>query len=186
MITNLLIGFIPIFPYFIFGIIGKSDTGLLKKMSKCQLYRGPDDQTFFTNKKFKISFGMNRLAVIDKKNGNQPMFSHDGRHLLIFNGAIYNFLELKKYLEKKINFKTNSDTEVLVNSFNYWGKKCFNYFDGMWAVAIYDFKKNTTYLSRDYVGQKPLFFNHNKDLLIFSSQIKKRFRIFKKKHSRIF
>ncbi len=155
----------------IFGIIGKSDTGLLKKMSKCQLYRGPDDQTFFTNKKSKISFGMNRLAVIDKKKGNQPMFSHDGRHLLIFNGAIYNFLELKKYLEKKIIFKTNSDTEVLVNSFNFWGKKCFNYFDGMWAAAIYDFKNNTTFLSRDYVGQKPLFFNHNKNILIFSSQI---------------
>ena len=161
----------------IFGIIGKSDTGLLKKMSKCQLYRGPDDQTFFTNKKFKISFGMNRLAVIDKKKGNQPMFSHDGRHLLIFNGVIYNFLEIKKYLEKKINFKTNSDTEVLVNSFNYWGKKCFNYFDGMWAAAIYDFKNNTTYLSRDYVGQKPLFFNHNKNILIFSSQINGIFQI---------
>ena len=155
----------------IFGIIGKSDTGLLKKMSKCQLYRGPDDQAFFTNKKSKVSFGMNRLAVIDKKKGNQPMFSHDGRHLLIFNGAIYNFLELKKYLEKKIIFKTNSDTEVLVNSFNFWGKKCFNYFDGMWAAAIYDFKNNTTFLSRDYVGQKPLFFNHNKNILIFSSQI---------------
>ena len=125
----------------IFGIIGKSDIGLLKKMSKCQLYRGPDNQTFFNDKNHKISLGMNRLAVIDKKNGNQPMFSHDGRHLLIFNGAIYNFLELRRYLEKKIHFKTNSDTEVLVNSFNYWGKKCFAYFDGMWAVAIYDFKK---------------------------------------------
>ena len=77
---------------------------------------------------------MNRLAVIDKKNGNQPMLSHDKRHMLVFNGAIYNFVELKKYLEKKINFKTNSDTEVLVNSFNHWGKKCFNYFDVMWAV----------------------------------------------------
>ena len=161
----------------IFGIIGKSDTGLLKKMSKCQLYRGPDDQAFFTNKKSKVSFGMNRLAVIDKKKGNQPMFSHDGRHLLIFNGAIYNFLELKKYLEKKINFKTNSDTEVLVNSFNFWGKKCFNYFDGMWAAAIYDFKNNTTFLSRDYVGQKPLFFNHNKNILIFSSQINGIFQV---------
>ena len=91
----------------IFGIIGKSDIKILKKMSQCQIYRGPDDQSFYTNKKFRISLGMNRLKVIDKKNGNQPMFSHDGRHLLIFNGAIYNFLELKKYLKKKINFKTN-------------------------------------------------------------------------------
>ena len=161
----------------IFGIIGKSDKKLLKKMSKCQLYRGPDNQTFFTSKKSNISFGMNRLAVIDKKKGNQPMFSHDNRHLLIFNGAIYNFLELKKYLQRKISFKTHSDTEVLVNSFNYWGKKCFNYFDGMWALAIYDFKNSTTYLSRDYVGQKPLFFFHNNNHLTFSSQINGIFQV---------
>ena len=161
----------------IFGIIGKTDIGLLKKMSKCQLYRGPDNQAFFTDKNHKISLGMNRLAVIDKKKGNQPMFSHDRRHLLIFNGAIYNFLELRKYLEKKIHFKTNSDTEVLINSFNYWGKKCFTYFDGMWAVAIYDFKKKTTFLSRDYVGQKPLFYNHEKNNLIFSSQINGIFQV---------
>ena len=161
----------------IFGIIGKSNNSLLKKMSKCQLYRGPDNQTFFVNKRSKISFGMNRLSVIDKKKGNQPMFSHDKRHLIIFNGAIYNFLELRKYLEKRINFKTNSDTEVFVNSFNYWGEKCFNYFDGMWAAAIYDFKKKTTYLSKDYVGQKPLFFKYSKNNLIFSSQINGIFKV---------
>ena len=108
------------------------------------------------------------------------MFSHDRRHLLIFNGAIYNFLELRKYLEKKIHFKTNSDTEVLINSFNYWGKKCFNYFDGMWAAAIYDFKNKTTFLSRDYIGQKPLFYTHIKNKLIFSSQINGIFQVEKK------
>ena len=161
----------------IFGIIGKSDIGLLKKMSKCQIYRGPDMQSFYISRKSKISLGMNRLAVIDKKKGNQPMFSHDKRYLLVFNGTIYNFLDLKKFLTKKIKFNTNSDTEVLVNSFSYWGKKCFNYFDGMWAVAIYDFKKKTTFLSRDYVGQKPLFYSHNKDQLIFSSQINGIFQI---------
>lgn len=161
----------------IFGIIGKSDIGLLKKMSKCQIYRGPDMQSFYISRKNKISLGMNRLAVIDKKKGNQPMFSHDKRYLLVFNGTIYNFLDLKKFLTKKIKFNTNSDTEVLINSFSYWGKKCFNYFDGMWAVAIYDFKKKTTFLSRDYVGQKPLFYNHNNDQLIFSSQINGIFQI---------
>ncbi len=161
----------------IFGIIGKSDLQLLKKMSKCQFYRGPDKQSFFISKKNNISLGMNRLSVIDKKNGNQPMFSHDKRHLLVFNGAIYNFLEIRKYLEKKISFKTNSDTEVLVNAFNYWGKKCFNYFDGMWASAIYDFKTQTTYLSRDYMGQKPLFYNQKHSNLIFSSQINGIFKV---------
>ena len=161
----------------IFGIIGKSDVRLLKKMSNCQIYRGPDTQSFYINKKNKISLGMNRLAVIDKKKGNQPMFSHDKRYLSIFNGTIYNFLDLKKFLIKKISFNTNSDTEVLINSFSYWGKKCFNYFDGMWAVAIYDFKKKTTFLSRDYVGQKPLFYSKSEDQFLFSSQINGIFQI---------
>ncbi len=172
----------------IFGIIGKSDIGLIRKMSKCQLYRGPDSQTFFNNKKLKLSFGMNRLAVIDKKGGNQPMFSHDKRFLIVFNGTIYNFKEIKKFLGKKIKFKTQSDTEVLINSYSYWGNKSFNYFDGMWAVSIFDFKKKKMILSRDYVGQKPLFYYKEKDIVIFSSQLngifqyKKKFDISKKNY----
>ena len=140
-------------------------------MSKCQIYRGPDKQTFFNNKKYKISFGMNRLSVIDKTGGNQPMLSHDKRFLLVFNGTIYNFKELRKFLQKKIKFKTQSDTEVLVNSYSYWKEKSFNYFDGMWAVSIFDFKNKEMILSRDYVGQKPLFYSKRKNIVIFSSQI---------------
>ena len=102
----------------IFGIIGESNASALKKMSACQIYRGPDSQKFFVDKKNKISIGMNRLAVIDKKKGGQPMFSYDKRYLMVFNGTIYNFKELKKYLQKKkIEFKTQSDTEVLINSY---------------------------------------------------------------------
>ncbi len=173
----------------IFGITGKTDINLVKKMSKCQFYRGPDSQTFFNNKKFKISFGMNRLAVIDKRGGNQPMLSHDKRYLIVFNGTIYNFKEIKKFLEKKIKFKTNSDTEVLVNSYSYWGNKSFNYFDGMWATSIFDFKKRKMILSRDYVGQKPLFYYKNKNIVIFSSQLngifqsKNNFKISKNNYS---
>ena len=132
----------------IFGISGKTNNTLLRKMSKCQIYRGPDKQTFFNNKKYKISFGMNRLSVIDKTGGNQPMLSHDKRFLLVFNGTIYNFKELRKFLQKKIKFKTQSDTEVLVNSYSYWKEKSFNYFDGMWAVSIFDFKNKEMILSR--------------------------------------
>jgi asparagine synthase (glutamine-hydrolysing) len=111
--------------------------------------------------------------VIDAKNGKQPMISFDKKILTIFNGTIYNFREIKKYLEKKsITFKTNSDTEVLVNAFSFWGEKCFNYFDGMWAAAFYDFKLNKITLSRDYLGQKPLLYYKNNNKLVFSSQIK--------------
>jgi asparagine synthase (glutamine-hydrolysing) len=156
----------------IFGIIGEANPSLLKKMSSCQIYRGPDRQNFLTDKKNNFSIGMNRLSVIDRIKGTQPMYSHDGRHVIVFNGTIYNFNEIKKFLiTKKINFKTNSDTEVLINAYNYWGKKSFNYFDGMWALAIYDFKKKKLILSRDYVGQKPLFYYREKNKIIFSSQI---------------
>ena len=157
----------------IVGIIGEANHKTLKKMSICQLYRGPDTQKFFINKKHKISIGMNRLAVIDRKNGSQPMFSNSKRYLIVFNGAIYNFKEIKNFLVKKnFNFKTNSDTEVLVNSYSYWGDKCFNYFDGMWAVALYNFSNNSIKISRDYLGQKPLFYTSvGKDKFLFSSQI---------------
>ena len=156
----------------IFGIVGETNKTLLKKMSSCQIYRGPDSQSFLINKQDSFSIGMNRLSVIDRKKGVQPMFSHNKRFVGVFNGAIYNFIEIKKFLErKKILFKTNSDTEVLINAFSYWGNKSFNHLDGMWACGIYDFKKKSIILSRDYMGQKPLFYHKDKKKLIFSSQI---------------
>jgi asparagine synthase (glutamine-hydrolysing) len=165
----------------IFGIIGEINPATLRGMSSCQIYRGPDKQSFFIDKKNKFSIGMNRLSVIDKKYGTQPMFSYDKRYIIVFNGTIYNFNELKKFLsKKKINFNTNSDTEVLINAYSYWGNKCFNYFDGMWAVGIYDFKIKKFILSRDYVGQKPLFYYNHNEKLIFSSQINGIFKYSKK------
>jgi len=156
----------------IYGIIGQNNIELLKKISKFQIFRGPDSQNFYENKNDNFCFGINRLAVIDKKLGNQPMFSWDKKFILVFNGAIYNFLELKKILLKKnIVFKTNSDTEVLINSYAYWGEKAFNYFDGMWACCIYDLEKKKIILSRDYLGQKPLFYYKDKKKFVFSSQI---------------
>jgi len=156
----------------IFGIIGEYNPKILRKMSSLQIARGPDSTGYYFHKNNRISIGMNRLAVIDKKNGIQPMFSYDKKICAIFNGTIFNFKEIKNFLEKKkVNFKTNSDTEVLVNSFAYWNVKCFEYFDGMWATAIYDKEKNYSVLSRDYLGQKPLFYHLNKNKLYFSSQL---------------
>ena len=100
------------------------------------------------------------------------MLSWNKKFILVFNGAIYNFREIKKVLLKKnINFKTNSDTEVVVNSYAFWGDQAFNYFDGMWACCIYDIEKHKIILSRDYLGQKPLFYYKDKNKFIFSSQI---------------
>ena len=156
----------------IYGIIGQNNIELLKKMSASQIFRGPDSQEFYDHKETNVSFGINRLAVIDRELGIQPMLSWNKKFILVFNGAIYNFREIKKVLLKKnINFKTNSDTEVVVNSYAFWGDQAFNYFDGMWACCIYDIEKNKIILSRDYLGQKPLFYYKDKNKFIFSSQI---------------
>jgi len=156
----------------IFGICGKNNESLLKNISKSQIYRGPDSQNFFIDQSKKLSLGNNRLAVVDREGGNQPMWSSDKKFLIVFNGCIFNFREIKTYLKsKKIVFKTSSDTEVFVNAYMYFGDKCFNYFDGMWASAIYDVEKNSLILSRDYLGQKPLYYHLNKKYFLFSSQI---------------
>lgn len=155
----------------IFGGTGIKNLDTLKKMSKSMIHRGPDKFNFYKNK--KLILANNRLSIIDVKNGNQPFFSEDKNYVIVFNGTIFNYLEIKEYLEKKnIKFQSNSDTEVLVNAYMYWGKKCFNYFDGMWAVAIYDKKKNDLILSRDYIGQKPLYYFYDKKSFLFSSEIK--------------
>ena len=157
----------------IFGMIGRTDHDLLRKVSKIQIYRGPDSQGFFESDDKKVLLGNNRLAVIDKENGNQPIESADGRYVVVFNGCIYNFLEIKKYLLKKeITFKTNSDTEVVANAFMHFQEKSFNYFDGMWSIAIYDKENKNCFLSRDYVGQKPLYYTSEDNYFLFSSQLK--------------
>ena len=88
----------------IFGMIGRADNQLLNKISKIQIYRGPDEQGFFESDDKLTLIGNNRLAVIDKEKGNQPMKSANGRYVIVFNGCIYNFLEIKDYLLKKKNF----------------------------------------------------------------------------------
>jgi len=157
----------------IFVIVGKSYPDLLKKISMTQVFRGPDAQGFYSSKEESFCFGNNRLEVIDKHGGKQPMFSEDKNVIVVFNGAIYNFEEIKKYLQNNnIKFETNSDTEVIANAYMYWGDKMFNYLDGMWALSIYDKKKNEIILSRDYVGQKPLFYFEKEHNIYFSSQLK--------------
>ena len=156
----------------IFGIIGENNLNLLKKMSLVQVFRGPDKQDFYVNSDDKICIGNNRLSVIDIKHGHQPMYSSNKKYIIVFNGTIYNFREIKSYLSTKgIKFKTNSDTEVIANGYSYWKDEIFNFFDGMWALAIYDVEKKELILSRDYLGQKPLYFEIQKNKILFSSQI---------------
>tara|TARA_B100001093_G_scaffold519066_1_gene606280 strand:- start:10019 stop:11875 length:1857 start_codon:yes stop_codon:yes gene_type:complete len=136
--------------------------------------RGPDQQGSFRNsqKNYSVNLFSSRLSIIDlDKRSSQPF--HSGDYVLVFNGEIYNYLEIRKILElKKIKFKTNSDTEVLLKSYEVWGKDCVKYFDGMWSFAIYDYLKKEVFLSRDNFGEKPLYYFYDQKNFVFGSEIK--------------
>jgi asparagine synthase (glutamine-hydrolysing) len=150
------------------------DRRLIKKMNDSIKHRGPDSEGILCNN--GISLGHRRLAIIDlSKKGNQPMiYEHKKKKaIIVFNGEIYNFLELKKELEGKgYKFNTKTDTEVILASYLEWGADCVKKFDGMWAFCIYDLKNKILFLSRDRVGKKPLHYYFDGKRFIFSSEIK--------------
>ena len=156
----------------IFGICGENNKPLLEKISKSQYYRGPDSQNFFLDETNKVNLGSNRLAVVDAIGGSQPMKLEEDNYVIVFNGCIYNFNTIKKFLKKKnVEFASESDTEVLLKAYLFFGEKCFNYFDGMWSCAIYNKKEKSLLLSRDYLGQKPLYYFCKDKKFIFSSEL---------------
>ena len=145
-----------------------------KTMGSIMKSRGPNQQGSFTHatNNYALNFFSSRLSIIDlDPRSNQPFKLND--LILIFNGEIYNYLEIKKELtQKKVTFKTNSDTEVLLKAYEYWGEKFIDKLDGMWAFCIYDFKKRKIFLSRDNFGEKPLYYFFDKNNFIFGSEIK--------------
>ena len=101
------------------------------------------------------------------------MFSINNRYSCVYNGEIYNYKKVKNFLErKKYKFRTNSDTEVLINSYDYWKEECVHHFEGMYAFAIVDLRKEQFFLARDPVGIKPLYYSRQNNNLIFSSEVK--------------
>ena len=136
--------------------------------------RGPDSQNFYLNSDGSKQLALlhSRLNIIDlNERANQPFF--DEHFVIVFNGEIYNYLEIKTKLEKKnYKFKTSSDTEVLLKSFQEYGEKCVDHFIGMWAFAIWDIKKKKLFLSRDPFGEKPLYYFLNESGFFFGSEIK--------------
>ena len=145
-----------------------------KKLKELMKNRGPDQQGSFchTLNNYIINLFSSRLSIIDlDTRSNQPFKTNDT--VLIFNGEIYNYVELKKELqEKNVHFKTNSDTEVLIKAYECWGEECVNHIDGMWSFCIYDYKNNKIFLSRDNFGEKPLYYFFDGNNLIFGSEIK--------------
>jgi asparagine synthase (glutamine-hydrolysing) len=141
-------------------------------MSAAISHRGPDDSGVHVAG--PIGFGFRRLAIIDlSPAGHQPMITPDGRHVLVFNGEIYNYLELQAELEQLGHrFRTHSDTEVLLAAYRQWGTRCIERMNGMWAFLIHDTVENTVFGSRDRFGQKPLFRARVGDALVIASEIK--------------
>ncbi|MBS3114532.1 asparagine synthase (glutamine-hydrolyzing) [Candidatus Woesearchaeota archaeon] len=156
------------------GICGFTweDKKLLKQMADRIRHRGPDDEGYYTDK--NISLANRRLSIIDlSKKGKQPIFNEDKSICVVFNGEIYNFQEIKQELEKKRHrFYSNTDTEVIVHSYEEYGEKCLEYFNGMFAFALWDSKKKKLFIARDRHGIKPLYYTLLKDKLIFASEIK--------------
>ncbi len=145
---------------------------LVNTMMDAMKHRGPDDQGVLIRK--NIGLGFVRLSIIDLSDlGHQPMKDRSGRYFIIYNGEVYNFIEIRKELIKKgYLFNSNTDTEVVLYSYIEWGESCLERFNGMWSFCIYDLKEESLFLSRDRYGIKPLYFYHDKNQFIFASEIK--------------
>ena len=148
----------------IFGVINKRiDKELAKKCLDTIVHRGPDAEGLWQEE--AVTLGHRRLAILDlSEKGKQPMSYCDGRYMLIFNGEIYNFIEIRNELIKHgYSFSSDSDSEVILASFDKWGEDCVNKFNGMWAFLIYDRKNKKTFISRDRFGVKPLYYTKLSD-----------------------
>jgi asparagine synthase (glutamine-hydrolysing) len=158
------------------GIVGNDPTfpvrlDQLRQMCSEIVYRGPDDEGLLVQE--GVGLGMRRLSIIDICGGRQPIANEDQSIWIVFNGEIYNFEELRRELEAKGHtFRTHSDTEAIVHSYECYGRDCVNKLRGMFAFAIYDFKKRTLLLARDRLGKKPLHYTIHNGALYFASEIK--------------
>ncbi len=180
------------------------DTNQLLSMTRVLRHRGPDDEGFFllntnendarafhhdetidsiksktprleNNFNADLGFGFRRLSILDlSENGHQPMQYEDAELWIVFNGEIYNYLEIREELKAKgYKFKSNTDTEVILKSYHEWGEECVHKFNGMWAFAIWDSKNKSLFCSRDRFGIKPFYYHFNQQKqFLFASEIK--------------
>src|SRR5215471_3337267 len=148
----------------------------LLRMLDVQRHRGPDGEGKWLGQvgNYSVALGHLRLAIIDlSAAGAQPMTSPDGKHRIIFNGEIYNYIELRRELEGVgVEFRSQSDTEVVLWALIKWGNDAFSRFNGMWAIAWLDLASRKLVLSRDRFGIKPLYWSNRNGTLFFASEIK--------------
>jgi len=145
------------------------DEQLLRRMNEAIRHRGPDEDGFYVNG--SVGLAMRRLAIIDLKSGQQPIHNQDRSSWIVFNGEIYNYLELREKLEQLGHtFYTNSDTEAIVHAYDQFGTDCPNHLRGMFAFAIWNERTQELFLARDRVGKKPLLYAEVNGQLIFASE----------------
>lgn len=149
----------------------KVNRTMLERMTKVLSHRGPDGENYYVAN--HVGLGHRRLAVIDLSTGSQPMMSPSSGSVIVFNGEIYNFVELRDELKAKGHvFHTASDTEVVLKAYEEWGFECQSYFNGMWAFAIWDVRNRFLFMSRDRLGEKPLYYSVRGNSFFFGSEIK--------------
>jgi asparagine synthase (glutamine-hydrolysing) len=157
----------------IVGFVGSGDRADLISMSAAVAHRGPDGQGIFVDDVNKVFLGHRRLAILDVAGGHQPMLNEDGEVGVIFNGEIYNHMELREELKRRGHvFRTHHcDTEVLVHGYEEWGEALPERLNGMFAFAIYDRPRRHLFLARDRFGEKPLYYAHRPGFFAFASEL---------------
>ncbi|MEZ5595322.1 MAG: hypothetical protein R3E84_02855 [Pseudomonadales bacterium] len=137
------------------------------------VHRGPDDNGVYEETLCGVVLAHRRLAIIDPENGKQPMHSADGHLTIVFNGAIYNYLELRRELIALGHpIHSYSDTEVIIYAYRQWGEQCVKRFLGMFAFAIWDRASRRLFCARDRIGIKPFYYTFDGNTLTFASEIK--------------
>jgi asparagine synthase (glutamine-hydrolysing) len=160
------------------GIVGfvsaNRQEHVLDKMVKIQEHRGPDDSGLFIHDLYGVHLGHNRLSIQDiSSHAHQPFISNCEEYVIVFNGEVYNFQTIREELEELgENFRSNSDTEVLLYAYKHWGIQAVDKFIGMFSLVIYDLKEKKLFLLRDRAGIKPLYYALNGDSFLFSSELK--------------
>ena len=155
----------------------KVNQDYLSLMSEKLIHRGPDDHGVWIDKQVPFAFTHRRLSILDLSSaGHQPMLSSCKRYILVYNGEIYNHLNLRKKIEERFGSQKwigNSDTETLITSIMYYGiEKSLKYISGMFSIALWDIKKKELILARDRIGEKPLYYGYNNNIFFFGSELK--------------
>jgi asparagine synthase (glutamine-hydrolysing) len=155
----------------IVGIVSKQGRGSIRDMTDALAHRGPDGVGYFESE--GVALGQTRLSIIDLAGGAQPIANEDETLQLVCNGEIYNSPGLRRELEAKGHrFRTKTDVEVILHLYEEYGESCVKHLRGMFAFALWDVPAGRLFLARDHLGQKPLFYYHDGETLVFSSEIK--------------